>query len=209
MPKTHQPDLAAVRTRYDAIAKWYDAAAQFTLSHRTDALRALGARDSERILDLACGTGINFESIIAANASGLLLGLDYSLGVLERAHERRKRNRWATVVLCLGDAAQLPFADGTFDRVLCTYALKAVPSYRQALDEVLRVLKSKGIFVVMDAKLSEGTTRFLNPLIRRMARSFLYDIGRPLTEEIAQRFRNVQTTEYDFGHTFVSVAQKE
>jgi hypothetical protein len=38
---------------------------------------------------------------------------------------------------------------------------------------------------------------------------FLYDIGRPLTKEITQRFQNVQTTEYDFGHTFVTVARKK
>jgi ubiquinone/menaquinone biosynthesis C-methylase UbiE len=179
------------------------------MSHRTDAVRTLGPQDGERILDLACGTGINFESIIAANANGLLLGLDYSLGVLEQARERLKRKRWVNVVLCLGDAAQLPFADGTFDRVLCTYALKAIPPYGQALDEVRRVLKPHGVFVVIDSKLSGGMTRFLNPLIRWMARGFLYDMGRPLTKEIVRRFQDVQTTEYDFGHTFVTGARKE
>ncbi len=209
MPKTQQSDRAAVRARYDSIAKWYDMAAQFTLSHRADAVRALGVRDGERILDLACGTGINFASIIAANASGVLFGLDYSPGVLGQAHERVKRNRWASVVLCLGDAAQLPFADGTFDRVLCTFALKTIPRHQQAVDEVHRILKPNGVFVAMDAKLSDGTTSFLNPLLRWMARGFLYDIGRPLTGEIVRRFQDVQTTEYDFGYTVVTVARKK
>lgn len=169
----------------------------------------LNVQDGERVLDLACGTGINFESIIAANSNGLVLGLDYSLGILEQAHERLERNHWTSILLCLGDAAQLPFADGTVDRVLCTYALKAIPPYQQTLDEVVRVLKPDGIFVVMDAKASDGTAHFFNPLIRWMARKFLYDIDRLLTEEITRRFQNVQTKEYDFGYTFVTVARKK
>ncbi|CAG0947558.1 hypothetical protein ANRL1_04267 [Anaerolineae bacterium] len=93
-----------MQARYDAIAKWYDGAARFTMAHRSDAVHALGIQDGERILDLACGTGINFEHIIVANANGLLLGLDYSSGILEQAQERVTRNRWDNVVLGLGDA---------------------------------------------------------------------------------------------------------
>lgn len=179
------------------------------MAHRSAAVHALGIQDGARILDLACGTGINFENLITVNANGWLLGLDYSLGSLEQAQERVKRNRWDKVVLGLGDAAQLPFANNTFDRVLCTYALKAIPLYQQALDEVQRVLKPQGVFVVMDAALSDGMTRFLNPLIRWMARGFFYAIDRPLINEIARRFQDVQTTEYDFGYTVVVVARKE
>ncbi len=208
MPQMHQPDRAAVRARYDALAKWYDVAAQFTMAHRADALRLLSPQEGERILDLGCGTGINFASIMATNPNGFLFGLDYSLGVLQHAQERLRRNRWVNVRLCLGDAAQLPFADGAVDRVLCAYALKAIPLYAQALDEGVRVLKPNGVLVVMDAKLGEGMGRFFNPLIQWMARGFLYEIGRPLTKEITRRFQDVQTTAYDYGYTFVTVARK-
>ncbi len=206
---TSQPEPARVRTRYDAIAKRYDTVARFTMSHRIDAVRQLDLRDGTQILDLACGTGINFERIINANTNGFLLGLDYSLAMLEQARERLKSHNWANVAVCLADAAQLPFTDAAFDRILCTYALKVIPTYQRALDEVQRVLKRDGTFVVMDAKLGDGLTRFLNPLIRWMARGFLYDIGRPLISEIAQRFHKMETAEYDFGHTYVTVARKE
>ncbi|MBI5035127.1 MAG: hypothetical protein HZB51_31770 [Chloroflexi bacterium] len=66
-----------------------------------------------------------------------------------------------------------------------------------------------GVFVVMDAKLGKGIPRLFNPLIRWMAHQFLYDIDRPLTEDIARRFQNVRTTEYDFGYTFVTAARKK
>jgi demethylmenaquinone methyltransferase/2-methoxy-6-polyprenyl-1,4-benzoquinol methylase len=104
------------------------------MAHRADAVGGLSIRDGDRILDLACGTGINFESIIARNVNGLLLGLDYSLGVLKQANKCRKHIRGAKVELCLGDAAQLPFADGTFDRVICTCAQShsAIPTLDEA-----------------------------------------------------------------------------
>jgi demethylmenaquinone methyltransferase/2-methoxy-6-polyprenyl-1,4-benzoquinol methylase len=209
MKNPKQANRAIVQARYDTIAKWYDVAARLTLSHRSDAVHALEMQEGERILDLACGTGINFELIRVANPNGLLLGLDYSLGVLAQAQARLKRKRWDNVVLDQGNAAELPFADATFDRVLCTYALKAIPSHQQTLDEVHRVLKPNGVFVVMDATLGNGVPRFFNPLIHWIARGFLYEIDRPLIDEIARRFQDVQSAKYDFGYTVVIVAQKK
>lgn len=162
----------------------------------------------ERILDLACGTGVNFEWIHAADSKGLLLGLDYSLAVLEQAQVRLEHKRWDNIALSQGNAAELPFPDATLDRVLCTYALKAIPSYERALDEVQRVLKPNGVFVVMDAALGDGAPRLFNPLIRWMARGFLYEIERPLINEIARRFQDARMTKYDFGYTLVIVARK-
>lgn len=129
MPKK-KTDQAAVQARYDAIAKWYDAAPRFTLAHRSDAVHALGMQGGERILDLACGTGIDFERIRMGNPNGLLIGLDYSFGVLEQAQIRLEHKRWDNIALSQGNAAELPFVNAIFDRVLCTYALKANPVLR-------------------------------------------------------------------------------
>jgi ubiquinone/menaquinone biosynthesis C-methylase UbiE len=209
MKNPRQADRASVQARYDAIAKWYDVAAQFTLAHRSDAVHALDIRNRDRILDLACGTGINFERIRVGNPNGLLIGLDYSFGVLEQAQVRLEQKRWNNIVLGQGNAAELPFPDAAFDRVLCTYALKAILPYERALDEVYRVLKPNGVFVAMDAALGDGVPRYFNPLIRWMARGFFYEIERPLTSEIARRFQDVQTVKYDFAYTLVIVARKK
>jgi ubiquinone/menaquinone biosynthesis C-methylase UbiE len=203
-PDRGLPDQRAIQARYDFVARWHDVAGALITPHRRDAVRALGGQAGERILDLACGTGINFKRIRSQlNDMDPLIGLDYSPGMLEQARRRVKRGHWPNVSLCLGDAARLPFAVGSFDRVICTYSLRVIPGYRRALDEVVRVLRPGGTLVVVDGKLSEGVTRFLNPLVTRMARGSLSDFGRPLIDEIDLRFRYVQVTEYDFGHTFV------
>jgi ubiquinone/menaquinone biosynthesis C-methylase UbiE len=207
--KPSQFDQEKIRRRYDSMARSYDATGQLVTAHRHDAMQALDVQPGECILDLACGPAVNFKSILEhLGANGLLVGLDYSSGMLKRAHQRVKRNQWSNVAPLLGDAARLPYADCVFDRVICTYSLNVIPLYQQALDEVSRVLKPGGTLVVLDGKLSNGPTRFLNPLMKLMARGPLTDITRPLRDEIARRFQNVRTTEYDFGYAFLAVAQR-
>ena len=208
--KRDQPSQAVIRARYDFIARWHDAIGRFTMPHRRDAIRALDVQPGEHILDLACGAGANVKSIMAKlGTSGLLAGLDYSPGMLRQAQQGVNHHRWGNVALSLGNAAQLPFADRVFDRVICTYSLKVIPPYHQALDEVLRVLKPGGVFVVLDGKLSDGVTRFLNPLILWTAHGPMTDLARPIGNEIRQRFVDVQVSEYDFGHTFVAIGRRE
>ncbi len=202
-----QPSQTAIRARYDFIAGWHDAIGRFTMTHRRGAIQALNVQPGDCVLDLACGAGANFKGVIAdLESDGTLLGLDYSPGMLRQAH--RKASRYPCLTLFLGDAARLPFADSVFDRIICTYSLKVIPPYRQALDEVVRVLKPGGVFVVLDGKLSSGSTRFLNRLTLWMAHGPMTDLARPLIDEIAQRFQEVQVKEYDLGHTFVAVARK-
>ena len=95
-----------------------------------------------------------------------------------------------------------------FDRIICTYSLKVIPPYQESLDEVWRVLREGGVFVVLDGKLSTGFTRFINPLVLKMAQGPMTDIERPIELEIQKRFGKVDITEYDLGHTFIAVAQK-
>jgi len=203
-------DQRTIRARYDFIARWHDAIGRFTMPHRRDALRALGAQPGERILDLACGAGANMPGLLAAlDRSGWLVGIDDSPGMLAQAQRRLVRHSAPPrVSLLRSDAAWLPFADNAFDRVICTYALRVIPHYQRALDEVRRVLKPGGVFVVLDGKLSTGVSRFLNPLALWSAHGPLTDLRRPLEREIVRRFAGVQIQEYDWGHTFVAVARK-
>jgi ubiquinone/menaquinone biosynthesis C-methylase UbiE len=54
------------------------------------------------------------------------------------------------VTLCEGDAQALPFPDGTFDTVVCTYAMCSVPDERQTVLEMKRVLRVGGRLILVD-----------------------------------------------------------
>ena len=199
----------AIQARYDYIARWHDAIGHLTMPHRGRAIGALDIRGGERILDLACGAGANFPGIMERLGNdGLLVGIDYSPGMLRQAVQRKEKRGWHNVEIQRANASDLPFQTSVFDRIICTYSLKVIPPYREALDEAWRVLREGGMFVVLDGKLSTGFTRFINPLVMKMARGPMTDIERPIEAEIEKRFKQVKIVEYDLGHTFIVVAQK-
>ncbi|WOJ92530.1 methyltransferase domain-containing protein [Congregibacter variabilis] len=105
----------------------------------------------QRVLDLGCGEG---RHVIAACAlDGVdAVGVDLSLNDLATARERMQEFRGdaaedsALFLLLAGDALRLPFADASFDAVICSEVLEHIPDYRSALTEIARVLKPGGRF---------------------------------------------------------------
>lgn len=206
--KAEQSNQDVIQDYYDFTSKSYATLSKF-IPHRQHAVKALNVQSSDIVLDLACGTGENFKSIAARlGKNGLLVGLDFSQGMIREANIRVRRYQWGNILLLLGDASRLPFADSVFDRVICTYALKVIPPYHQALDEIVRVLKHGGILVVLDEKPLRGIRSFLNPLFKLSGHGAFTDIPRPLIEEMVKRFQDVQVKDYSFGSTFVAVASK-
>jgi SAM-dependent methyltransferase len=100
----------------------------------------IGCQPAGAYLDLGCGTG-NYTRALAAGG-GHWTGLDISAVMLSQAREHHSQVRWV-----LGDASHLPFADGSFDGVVCTLAIHHFPELQQPSSEVRRVLQG-GSFVV-------------------------------------------------------------
>lgn len=102
----------------------------------------LDLRTDDELLDIGCGPG----GFVAAKAQhvGRVVGLDTSPLML-RAAERRLADRITagTVELVLGNAAVLPFGDGTFSAATAIYAPASAA-------EVFRVLRPGGRFVIAD-----------------------------------------------------------
>jgi SAM-dependent methyltransferase len=103
-------------------------------------IAAAGIEPGDRVLDIACGTGVVTREIAAITGSDSPpVGLDLSPGMLTVAHSLDKRIDWR-----LGDAGQLPFADGSFDRVVCQFGLMFFTDRVKALAEMRRVLRPAG-----------------------------------------------------------------
>jgi SAM-dependent methyltransferase len=103
----------------------------------------------ERVLDVACGTGIlTREAASRAGASGFVAGLDPSAGMLEVARQLAPSVEWRE-----GVAESLPFEDQTFDAVVSQFGLMFFTDRREALRQALRVLKPGGLlaFAVWDS----------------------------------------------------------
>jgi ubiquinone/menaquinone biosynthesis C-methylase UbiE len=94
---------------------------------------------ADRILDVATGPGEAASMALSqVGPSGLVVGADISLAMLDAAHTRFAGARFRPVV---ADGQALPFADATFDAVLCQLGLMFFPDPAQGLAEFRRVLR--------------------------------------------------------------------
>ena len=130
-------DLAA--TAYEPL--WQDQLAAVQLALLARAALRLG----ERVLDLACGTGL--VTLPAARAVGLgghVHGVDISERMVEALHTRAAAGKLRQVAATRMDAQQLELPDNGFDVVLCALGLMYVHEPAQALREIRRVLRPGG-----------------------------------------------------------------
>lgn len=164
-------------------------------------LEQVGLQVGERVLDVACGTGI--VARLAApqvSPSGKVVGLDLNTGMLDVARAQPSESG-ATVEWRHGDATALPFADATFDVVLCQQGLQFFPDKVRALREMHRVLVPGGRLALsvwstvapFTAALAEALARYVSAdaAARSLAPSALRDAETVRTLILDAGFRTV------------------
>jgi ubiquinone/menaquinone biosynthesis C-methylase UbiE len=101
-------------------------------------------KPGERVLDVACGTGIVARRVaLHVESNGKIIGLDLNPHMLTVARAAAKREGLA-IEWHEGRAEKLPFPDGAFDLALCQFALMFFDDRRAALAETHRVLADGG-----------------------------------------------------------------
>ncbi len=98
------------------------------------------------VLEVAIGTGLNL-GLYPADIR--LTGVDFSPAMLDQARDRA-RQLGRNVDLAEGDAHALAFPDNSFDTVVCTFSLCAIPDDGQAVAEMRRVLRPGGLLLLAD-----------------------------------------------------------
>ena len=111
-----------------------------------------GLRDGHRVLDVGCGTGNLLRSTGRQHAGVELVGLDPDPKALAQAG-RKARRAGLTVRFDRGFAQDLPYPDGSFDRVFSSLMLHHldVAAKNTLLAEVHRVLRPDGRLILADA----------------------------------------------------------
>lgn len=98
-------------------------------------------RPDSAVLDVAAGTGEPGLTAAALVPRGSVVLLDLSEGMLRVASEKAAALGMGNVRTAVGDAAALPFDDGTFDAVLCRFGLMFFPRVSSAVEEMVRVAR--------------------------------------------------------------------
>ena len=149
---------------YDITSRLYPAPGYPQLGQRRRAVEALGLRPGAFVVDVACGTGLNFRLIQEAiGPEGRILGVDLTDAMLDRARERVEKNGWHNVALSQADAADFDFPAG-IDAILSTYALSQVPECAEVIARGAAALSEGGRWAVLDLKVPAETPRWLGRL---------------------------------------------
>lgn len=122
------------------------------------------------VLDLGCGTGTLTIMIKQTHPEAHVTGLDGDMGVLEIARSKAARAR-IEIMLDHGMAFQLPYPEGTFDRVLSSLVWHHLPhdDKQLALNEAYRVLCPGGEIHILDFGYPHGVYgRLISQIIKRM-----------------------------------------
>jgi demethylmenaquinone methyltransferase/2-methoxy-6-polyprenyl-1,4-benzoquinol methylase len=165
---------------------------------RKAAVEAVGAGPEDRVLDVACGTGL-VSAALVERWGCRVVGLDQSAAMLGRARTRAAADpRLAgRIAFVEGEAESLPFADGEFDHLTFTYLLRYVEDPAATLRELARVVKPGGRISSLEFCVPSGAwlwpwrlyTRVGLPALGRLVSRGWYEAGRFLGPSIEGFYR--------------------
>ena len=173
--KTEQPKTKRapqpIKNMFSGVAHRYDLANRVLSLGRDIFWRKALARRIKtlneghgHLLDLAAGTG---DQIVAAKQlwpNLKVTGVDLSAPMLELAQPKFERLAPPPPVMMVGDALSLPFEKNSFESVSISFGLRNIPPRSSLYQEVLRVLKPGGRFLVLEMFHDSGG--FISPLVR-------------------------------------------
>jgi demethylmenaquinone methyltransferase/2-methoxy-6-polyprenyl-1,4-benzoquinol methylase len=191
--KRHALELfASLPSEYD----WMGALLSFGQDRRwrRATVSAIKAGPTDRILDVATGTGLVAAELVRHYGCSVI-GIDQSEEMLSRARERvASEPRLAgRVQLLRGEAERLPFADGEFDGLTFGYLLRYVDDPAVTIRELARVVKPGGRiasyeFFVPQRRVARALwsvyTRYVMPAAGRLASRSWFDVSRFLSFSI-------------------------
>ena len=137
-----------IAARYDAFNRL--ASMGLDQHWRKQAVAYGEVRPGMRVLDVCAGTGdLALISAEAVGEDGAVFGLDFNAAMLRYAKEksavRRRRAAWLQ-----GDALQLPFSTGSFDRVTIGFSTRNLTDLTAGLKEMLRVIRPGGWLIILE-----------------------------------------------------------
>jgi ubiquinone/menaquinone biosynthesis C-methylase UbiE len=105
---------------------------------------------NKKILEIGCGSGWGAKLINSSYTPSEYVGIDLDERMISIA---RQKNPDPNMSFVVGNAAALPFQDGSFDAVFDFGIIHHIADWKSCIKEVFRVLKEGGLFVIEDLSL--------------------------------------------------------
>nr|NIR86909.1 class I SAM-dependent methyltransferase [Candidatus Bathyarchaeota archaeon]NIW13598.1 class I SAM-dependent methyltransferase [Candidatus Thorarchaeota archaeon] len=157
---------------YDLFANLYYLIGFRELVYRKQAVAALNLKTGDTVVEIACGTGLNFSLLHnAVGPSGKIIGVDITDKMLEQAQQRIDNHGWANIELIKTDAADYIFPKG-INGIISVFAITLIPEYAQIIENGSRALAKGGRFAILDFKEPENRPLCLTKLFVFLTKGF-------------------------------------
>jgi ubiquinone/menaquinone biosynthesis C-methylase UbiE len=209
--------LAEFMGWYDLFANFYDRSLEpLYRDHRRAAAEALELEPGHAILDLPCGTGQSFVELAdRVSPGGVLLGVDFSQGMLDKARGKIDRAGWEHVQLVRSDVHALDEATleqtlgrSQVDRLHVFLGLTAFPDWERAFENLWSLLAPGGRCVIVDVHAERPS--FQGRMVNLVARADIRrKVWEPL-ERVAEGFekRDLPSLREHGGQLFLALGRK-
>jgi ubiquinone/menaquinone biosynthesis C-methylase UbiE len=195
---------------YDWTANLYYLIGYREWAYRRRAVSALRLGAGDTVVEMCCGTGLNFSLLQAAvGPEGRIIGVDLTDAMLDEAQSRLERNGWRNVELVRTDAAAFEYPSGLAG-ILSTFALTMVPEYDRVVERGAAALRPGGRWAVLDLTVPERLS-WLTSLYLLLTRPFgatLDAAGRRPWESLERHVGYVQREDFFLGFSYLVWAEK-
>ena len=153
-PKTIKEMFDQIAPRYDLLNRILSLSVD-TLWRRK-AIRRLGIKRGDSILDIATGTGDLFMLALKRNRDCRVVGIDISSEMLHIASQKKVREGYrGRYFLVAGDACSMPFGGYAFDHTMVAFGIRNMSDVEDLFKEVRRILKDGGKFAILEFSIPE------------------------------------------------------
>jgi ubiquinone/menaquinone biosynthesis C-methylase UbiE len=199
---------------YDKISKFYDFFTERIYhNQRIELLEKLELKKGDKVLLVACGTGISFKSILQRiGKEGMIVGIDNSEKMLEIAKNKINNNEWLNIKLINTNAENISNElieskigkKIEFDTIIGELAFSVIPNWKISIKKSIELLKQNGKIGILDGfrKENDLITKVLNFLPNS-------DINRNISEYLKELTENYWSKKLGkTGILFIGIGEK-
>lgn len=202
---------------YDQFSKVYDVLSPKLYYHkaRLHAVKELQLTKGKTVLNVPVGTGQNFEYFQKyLKNNGIIVGVDISLGMLDKAQNKILQNKWNNIKLLNIDVTKLDNSSISdlidvkefqgFDAILCDLGLSGFPRWEKVIDKLVSMLARNGRIAIMDWYIDKPSLR--GSLVKWIGKG---EVNRPIWQYLETKVDGFHVnSSFNRGGIFVASGTK-